>query len=245
VYQWYRQSVLAANLIAGVNTASYVTGPLTASQTYIVVVTTSCGTVESDPIVITVVPGTPSNLNAVRSGTSNVLVTWIGSTGATRYRVERRLNGLAFGSIGTPTATSLTDTTCPSGKTCVYRVFALTAENQASTAPSNSDLTTIITLATITPGNQVNFSDIEQIRTLVNAIRAARGSSALTWTSILPAGVSPPAVGAMILGSHITSLRTAMDAALASHGVPTPAYEDPVLTLIRARHLQQLQERSQ
>ena len=35
------------------------------------------------------------------------------------------------------------------------------------------------------------------------------------------------------------------NAALVSHGLPTPAYEDAVLTLIRARHLQQLQERSQ
>ena len=49
----------------------------------------------------------------------------------------------------------------------------------------------------------------------------------------------------MILESHITSLRSAMNTALASHGLPTPAYEDPVLTLIRARHLQELQERSQ
>jgi len=155
------------------------------------------------------------------------------------------MNGAAFASIGTPVATLVTDTSCPSGKTCVYRVFALTADNQPSLAASNSDLTTIVALAPIVAGGDVKFADIEQIRTLVNAVRGAAGSSALSWTSILPAGVAPPAAGAMILESHVTSLRSAMNAALVSHGLPTPAYEDAVLTLIRARHLQQLQERSQ
>jgi hypothetical protein len=156
--------------------------------------------------------------------------------------VQRR-NGGGFPVIATTSTTSYVDATCGAGSACVYRVVAVASHGMPS-APSNTDLALLMGYTPISVGSVVAYAHVEEIRTAINAIRNAAGLTALSWADFLP-GSPPPMVNGVIRRIHLLALRDRMDEAIATHGLPTPAYEDATPTLIRFRHMQQLRERTQ
>src|SRR5262249_32617243 len=125
-----------------------------------------------------------------------------------------------------------------SGRTYVYRVQA-TASGQSPSPPSNADLAAILSFTPITQNvTVVSAVHFQEILDAINGIRYVNGSSPLTWAQILPSGIAAPAGGGTvrIRIEHLTSLRTAMDTALASVGVAMPSYSgaqsgSPILKL--------------
>ena len=120
-----------------------------------------------------------------------------------------------------------------------------------ATAFSNQDLATTISFISVTSGTTITFGQIDQLRTAVNAVRAANGWAALDWSSMISAPTPVPAVGVQVYGAHIMALRAKMDEARgALLGGTQPAYTDPTLpgtprVAIRAIHVTELQGRAQ
>jgi len=247
-YQWY---TVDANdnrsAINGATSNTYTTPPVNAAVSYLVEVRSSCGATWSD--LATVMPfelNAPTQLVAAPYGTTGVAVTWTGSTNAVNYTVERKMAGVAFTGVHTTTGTSWTDTTCPSGATCVYRVRA--NASGYSSDPSNEDLMTRIAFTSLTANNgSIKVAHLTELLAAVNALRAVAGSSVLTWPQILPSGVPAPAAGGLLENDHVLALRTRMDQALTSLGFGTAAYTDASLTntLVKAIHIEQLRARTQ
>lgn len=112
-----------------------------------------------------------------------------------------------------------------------------------------------------TPGTiavpPIQYDHVEQLRTALNAVRAANGDPALSWPQLLVGANTAPTPGhnVGIYAAHIRALRSEVTAALgrlcpagSSCGFATqPSFTDPTLTtsppvFIKAIHFTQLQD---
>jgi len=183
------------------------------------------------------IPPVPTNLVARATSTTSILVTWNASAGATSYRLYRSENDGAYALIASPATNSYTDSGRTAGKTYVYRVQAVAAG--LSSADSNRDHATTILFTDdplVAEVDVVRAVHLTQLRTAVNAVRAAAGLAAATWTDSSPAGVAIKRV-------HITQLRSALTPALTALGKSSPSYTDASLTtatVVKAVHFQEL-----
>lgn len=181
----------------------------------------------------------PSNLVATASGTSQVNLTWTAVTGADHYEVWRSFNGSGYAFLSNAPAASYSDSGLAATTTYLYKVRAVDGASHVS-AFSNIDAATTIVftdeplVALTTP---IKAAHITELRTAVNAFRAAAGLGPLS---------ADPTIGSgqFIRAQHITDLRAGLDAARSLIGVPAISYTDPSLvagtTPVRAVHLQQL-----
>lgn len=242
-YQWYEGS----SRIEGAEQASYTTPALTEPGSYSVRVANSCGGADSAVATVSVKLAAPSGLLATHAGSGQITVSWTGSPWADHYELERKSGGSPFGRISDVSATSYSDSGLAPGTTYVYRVRAVDPAGGKASDYSNADLSTTMTFSSVGMGVAVRASDFEEMLGGVNAVRAAGGSAALTWTAILPAGIPAPGAGVLIYGAHLESLRAQMDLARETLGFPAAGYTDPVVvgTLIRAVHVTELRERMQ
>jgi hypothetical protein len=150
-----------------------------------------------------------STITAVAVTTSSVQVSWTSSSGASQYQLERSTAGVPFAPLATVSATGYLDSAASPGKTYLYRVRPL----GGSTWSNVDHATTIVfaddpLVANTTPIKAVH---ITQLRTAVNAVRAAAGLSSFSWTNATPAG-------APVRSVHILELRSALSAALSAFG---------------------------
>jgi Dual-action HEIGH metallo-peptidase len=179
----------------------------------------------------------PSNLVARATSTTTVLVTWNVPLDAVAYQVERSVNDGAFTRIATVTDNSYTDTGRTPNTTYVYRVRAI-RENDSVTGYSNRDhaTTLLFTDDPLAPGDPIKAVHLTELRVAVNAVRAAAGLAAATWTD-------PNPLGAPVKAVHITELRAALAPALTELG-KTAAFSDGVApgNLVRAAHFQEIRE---
>jgi RHS repeat-associated protein len=202
----------------------------------------------------------PSTLTAAASGSlasPTVTLNWTAASGATNYRVERKPAGSSYTFAGATASTSFTDTGVTSGAAYLYRVCAANAQNNCTSAFSNTALgsaiifatdPTIITIVDDPTGvntTRVKAAHITELRTAVNSVRGLAGLSAASWTNpILTIGVS------VISKDDITDLRTKLDEALTTLGIQTSAYADtPLLglpngTWIKGIHIRELRLRA-
>jgi len=106
---------------------------------------------------------------------------------------------------------------------------AETEPGQDRTAPEGAEdvtdaaTTTIFTDAPLPGGSLVKAVYITQLRTAVNAMRAAAGLGAQSFTD-------PSLSAVKIKATHLTQLRTALDAARTAIGLPAVSYTDPTIT---------------
>ena len=252
-YQWYASSSPAPDKkLAGQTQATLAISSVTSSVNYWVVIQTTCTSVTSSTVTVSVVESVaaPTGLQANRVGsTSSIQLTWNAVSNAAAYAVERRTAGdTAFYEITTssrPTSASYTDGGCPAGNVCVYRVRAVTAGGTIS-SESNKDLAGLLPFSTLAGGTLIDLDHFNEILNAVNQVRAASGQTGVTWSGILPGGVPVPALGGVVRAAHVTSLRDAMDTARSLAGVPNAAYTDALSfgVAIRALHLTELQERT-
>jgi YD repeat-containing protein len=240
----------------GSSSSSYTTGPLIRSTKFKVIVTDSCGaTLTSAIITIVVSIPAPTNLRATATpatGRATLIWTLVPSQYTVGYyRIERRMLGGVWSEIDqVPTGTNTyQDIPLGSCASAAYRIRAKEIQYYTDStfygAYSNVDVATTCPFSSIP--SAVSFIPIEETRQAINAARQVAGLSVMSWSDLVPGGPAPQ-VNAIVTASHITSLRIALDSALAALSIPVAPYSDPGLapgTPIKLRHITELQGRTQ
>ncbi|MFL6246570.1 MAG: FG-GAP-like repeat-containing protein [Thermoanaerobaculia bacterium] len=184
--------------------------------------------------------GAPPFVIASPLTTSSIQVTWSAVSGATSYEVFRTTStAIAYSSIGTTGATSLTNGSLTANTTYLYKVRAINGGGPSALSTVDAATTTIFTDPTLTSAIRAKAAHMNELRIAVNAMRAAAVMSAFTFTdpSIAAGTTKWKAV-------HVTELRTALDAARAAIGLSAITWTDPTIsagsTKIKGAHITQL-----
>jgi len=188
-------------------------------------------------------PGSPSNLVATATSTSSVSLSWSAGSGSIdHYEIQRATNKNGpFTTLSNTASTSFTDSGLSSTTTYIYRVRSVDANGNYSDF-SNTDIATTIVFTDdplVVGVTEIRKEHVLELRTAVNAVRAAAGLSAATWTDSSLTGVVVQAV-------HISELRSNLDAARSLLGLSTGGYTDtltPGSTIVKAQHVTELRDR--
>jgi hypothetical protein len=123
----------------------------------------------------------------------------------------------------------------------LYEVLAVDGGGNVS-LPSNIDLATTIVFKDdpiIAGSTVIQAIHLVELRTAVNAVRAAAGLTSTAFTDSAPSGV-------VIKTIHISGLRSSLDAARAAIGLPMNVYTDAILTpgvtVTKTAHIQELRD---
>jgi hypothetical protein len=184
-------------------------------------------------------PG-PTGVVATAVTNNQVAVTWNATSGAFSYLVYRRDAGTSdFVQVGSPSGNSFNDNTVSAGNAYAYRVRAIVPGATSDPSSANVATTLFFTNDPLTPGTVISAIHLTQLRPAVNAVRAAAGLGAISFTDPTPTGV-------VVKGVHISELRTGLNAAFAVFGI-TGVYTDPSLpgVTIKAIHFQELRNQIQ
>lgn len=219
--------VNAQDRITATVPAGATTGPIT--------LTTPYGSVTT-PFHFTALQDGVPTLTAVATSANSVLVTWSGN-GANTYEVSRISNkneSFAFNVIARVSGNSFVDSTALSGRTYLYNV-----RNVSTNKYSNNDYATTIMFTDdpVGPGVRVKAVHLSEIRSAVNAMRAAAALSPATWTDPSPATVA-------IRAAHITELRARLMDALLALG-RYASFSDSTLVrdmIVRGVHFQEVRQ---
>ncbi len=168
-------------------------------------------------------------LTATATSTSQVSLSWTPVAGAIEYQIQRSVNDSAFMSLGVVAATSTNDGGLTANTTYLYKVRPVDGPF------SNVDgaTTIVFTDSSVVAGTAVKAVHFTELRTAVNAMRAAAGLSPQVFTD---------ATLTTIKAVHLTELRTALDAARADIGLPALTYTNPSPsgTTVKAVHVNEL-----
>jgi YD repeat-containing protein len=250
-YQWYQGTAPGGTAIAGGTASSYTTPAITATTSYWVKVTNTCGSVNSTTATVTLASALPapawSNAYVTTTAGANqrqVHVSWPAVSGAGSYRVERRTQlGSAVASF-IAAGTSYDDTVPTTAVTAyLYRIVALpSGGTSVESPPSPTDLaltgTTLFTNDPLSSAVGIFGRHVQELRAAIDALRYAAGLSPV-W--------SGTAVTGPMYAADITSLQTPLSQARTAlgfssfaygNGVPAAAISQPVL----AAQLQQIRE---
>lgn len=181
----------------------------------------------------------PMGLTATAVSPTQVSVSWSPVSGATSYEVFRATVHGNYAPLTTTTSSAIYDAVS-ADTTYLYRVRAI---GSAVSGFSAVDAATTVEFTDVNLPSPalIKAAHVTQLRTAVNAMRAAAGLSAASFTDTLLAGIHLKAV-------HITELRTAVDAARAVIGLTPASYTDPSLTLgvaSKSSHVKNLREATQ
>ncbi|MEO8035997.1 MAG: IPT/TIG domain-containing protein, partial [Acidobacteriota bacterium] len=186
---------------------------------------------------------TPSSFSATATSNSQVALSWSAVSGATSYEVWRSsLNG-PYSLASSPSGTSANDTGLSADTTYLYKVRAIGSAGTSAFTPIDP-ATTIVFNDPSLSGVRIQVVHIAQLRTAVNAMRAAAGLPAAGFTdATLTAGST------IIKRLHVTDLRTALDGARSAIGLAAISYTDPTITagstVMKAAHLTELRAGTQ
>lgn len=183
----------------------------------------------------------PSGFVAAAVTTAQVNASWLGVGGADHYEVWRSSNGAAFALAASPSGTSYSDTNAAADTTYLYRIRAVNASGGFSPFSNVDAATTVLfTDDPLVPvATRIKVVHVTQLRTAVNAMRAAASLSSL--------GADPTiGAGALIRATHITALRTGLVEARDIAGLPPLTFADPTLTPgatpVKSAHVVQLRD---
>ncbi|MFL6244796.1 MAG: beta strand repeat-containing protein [Thermoanaerobaculia bacterium] len=183
--------------------------------------------------------GPPPGFSATATSTSQVSLTWAVVSGATSYQIYRGTSVSALGFLTTTNLTNYVDSGLTANTTYLYMVRAMNGAAASGFSSIDPATTIIFTDATLSSSVKIKTVHLTQLRTAVNAMRAAAGLGAATFTD--PTVI---AQSTSIKRAHITELRTALDAARSAIGLAALSYTDPTLTAqvtsIKAAHLTEL-----
>jgi hypothetical protein len=180
----------------------------------------------------------PPLVTATALSTSSVEISWAPVAGAATFEVHRAASTTAgYLLIGSSATTSFLDTGRSANTTYLYKVRARAA-NGTVTGYSTLDTatTTIFTDALLNATVPVKAAHLTELRTAVNAMRAAANLPAFAFTALTP--------GATVSRVHVIELRTALNSARSTLTLPVITYTDPTITVkstrIKAIHFMQL-----
>src|SRR5439155_12707732 len=133
----------------------------------------------SDPTNIVLAP---TNLVATATSMSEVILNWDSFNNADNYQIERSSNHNPFTVFGTQPFNFSEDSTVSANTTYLYRVRAIVSGYVG--LASNVDIaTTIVFNETIVPQiTTIKAAHITELRTAVNAVRAAAGLGVASFT---------------------------------------------------------------
>ena len=183
-------------------------------------------------------PPAPVSVVATGGAGPSVTITWLPSAGATSYKVYRRSAGTGFVLAGSTSLLQLTDSTgLALNRAYLYVVHAVSGVLESGDGVADLATTVVFTEA-ITPNvTTLKASQIDELRTAVNAVRDLAGIGTVSFTDGLLTNVAVQAI-------HIDELRTNLNIALHALGLSTITFTDPTLlpgtTPIAAVHVTQL-----
>jgi hypothetical protein len=184
----------------------------------------------------TVALSAPTNLVATATSTTNIALTWTAVSGAT-YQIFRKSAGVAETQVGTSGSAAFVDTV-GAGTAHVYRVRAVASGSTSGFSNANLATTVLFTDDPLAiASTRIKRVHLLELRTAVNAIRAAAGLATATFTDpTIIAGVTPPKA------LHVSELRTALSPALTALGFPAPSFNSGVAAAspVKAVHFQEL-----
>ena len=187
-------------------------------------------------------PAVPMGLTASATSASEVMVSWSAVSGASMYEVFRSSMNNPYGPLTVTSSASLMDTGLFANTTYLYKVRAIGAGGPSDFSAADA-ATTIVFTDTNLFGATVKAIHISELRTAVNAMRAAAGLPAASFTD------HPLEPGLMVQRQHVIQLRTALDQARSALMLSALIYTDAELTagvtLIRAQHPAELRAGTQ
>ena len=186
--------------------------------------------------------GTPANLAATAINTTQVSLTWTAVGGATSYDIYRATAIPGYGFVASSPTPAYTDSGRTANTTYLYIVRAVGDSGTSPFTPPDAATTIIFTDPTLSSAIVVKAVHLTQLRTAVNAMRAAAALSPASFTGTITAGST------LIAAAHITELRSALDTARTAIGLPPIAYTDPALgagTGVKGAHFTQLRQGTQ
>ncbi len=169
--------------------------------------------------------GPPANVTATATGASSVSVSWSPVSDATGYEVFRATSLTSgYTSLGTTGTTGFTDSSASANTTYLYKVRTLGTGAPSDYSAIDVATTVVMTDAILNSAIPIKAIHLTELRTAVNAMRAAAGLSAATFTDPSPTSAT------LIKRVHIVELRSALDEARAALGLPAISYTDPTIT---------------
>lgn len=187
----------------------------------------------SSSITVNPATGAPAALTATASSTTEIALSWSAVAGATSYEIWRSSLNSAYALVTTTASTAHNDIGLTAGRTYLYKIRAV---GSAMFSPSDAATTVLFTDPSSLTGVAIKAVHVTELRTAINAMRAAGGLTATTFTSV--------ADGTAVARAHLITMRSALDAARAAVGLPVLAYTDPTITAqvtpIKAVHVMDL-----
>lgn len=170
-------------------------------------------TIGNATLTVTQAAPMPAAVNATATSTSSIEVSWTMNGAFGHYEVWRS-SGSGFALIGMPATTSYTDATAAPDTAYLYSVRAV-ATGGGTTEFGTPDYahTFSFTDPLLGPGTLVKAAHIAELRSVVNALRAAAGVEAAAFTDVVLAGATAKT-------THVTELRTAINALRSNLGLP-------------------------
>lgn len=232
-------------IVPGTSSPITVTGLVNGTTyTFTVTATNAIGTGAPSLASNEATPGTtlaaPVHLAATATSTSSVSVTWAAAAFAAHYEVLRSSNGSSFAVIASPTSPSYTDSGLTPSTTYLYMVRSVASGGAVSSNSSIDPATTIVfTDDPLVAGTSGKALHDDELRTAVNAMRAAAGLGAATFTDPTLSSTTP------IRAVHINELRAALDTARSTIGLTALSYTDTItagVTPFKAVHVQEIRD---
>lgn len=183
------------------------------SYTITVTASTSCASTVRT-FTLTVQPLAAPVVTATATSTSVINASWGAVTGATEYEVFQKAGAAPYVSLGTTASTGWTATGLTADAAYVYRVRAL--DHLGGVGPQSvPDLATTTTLTPIASGTPtvIQALHLNQLRTAVNAVRVASGSSPFSFSD-------PSLAGVVIKTMHFNQLHGVLTSARTLLGMP-------------------------
>jgi autotransporter-associated beta strand protein len=175
-------------------------------------------------------------VSAATIDASSILVSWSSVPDASSYILERAIGMGAFVDVGSISGDQYFDRNVQPLAVYRYRVRTQTSAGIFST-PIDTAVAVDFTDDPVIPGMTVfKAAHITELRSAVNAMRAAAGLPAVALTGTVASG------GTMLV-QHVTALRTGANEARAILGSGAFAFTNPTLSsgaAIRAMHIQEL-----
>lgn len=185
-------------------------------------------------------PSEPASLLATAVGITQINLNWSPpvSGAPDHYGIWRRSGG-EFSRIGTAWTASYTDPTVAANHAYLYQVSAENSSGQVL-GWTNVDLATTVFFADdplVVHGTIVQATHVTELRTAVNAVRAAAGLSAASWTR-------PSLTDAWIQAIDVSELRSRLNEAVSTLGLTVPNYTEASLqgVSIKAVHFTELRQ---
>ncbi|MFZ2493229.1 MAG: FG-GAP-like repeat-containing protein [Thermoanaerobaculia bacterium] len=169
----------------------------------------------------------PTRLVATTTSASQITVVWDAVTTAVNYQLYRSDHNGPFSPVGVPTAnTYVSDSGLNGSTTYRYEVRAVNGANAIGPVSNSDFATTIVFTDDLVIGGSTVIKAVHmtELRTAVDAVRAAIGLANATYTNAI-------SVGGLIRAADVTELRSNLNDARNLLGASVMVYTDPALTI--------------